>query len=205
MASLFFKKNILLEVKSNKNRRYVSFIFILISLIVIDKFTVNTFDNFINKRQNLAKTQKDTIEGNLIEGRGFISNYINSRGVLFNPALENIAKYPFSGVGFGVGSDPENMDIYYDPFFGLPMGAPTEKGIIFIMFLEELGFFGLLIFLLWTCYLTVCSIKKNITSFMVILMIYILNMGEAMLFSPGGPGLIFIIYLTLAATKPKLI
>ena len=39
---------------------------------------------------------------------------------------------------------------------------------------------------------------------MIILMIYGLNMGEAILFSPGGPGLIFIIYFTLAVTKPKL-
>lgn len=205
MASLFFKKNILPKVKSNKNRRYLSFILILVSLIVIDKFTVNTVDNFINKRQNLAKTEKNILEGNLREGTGFVNNYINSRGVLIDPALENVAKYPFSGIGFGIGSDPKNMDIFYDPFFGLPMGAPTEKGVIFVMFLEELGFFGFLIFLLWTFYLIVCSIKKNITSFMVILTIYILNMGEALLFSPGGPGLIFIIYLTLAVTKPKLI
>ena len=204
MASLFYKKNISPHIGSVKNKRYLSFILILVSLIVIDKFTVNIFDDIKNKRQNLEKTEKKIIEGDLIEGTSLLTKYINSRGVLLKPALENVDKYPFSGIGFGVGSDPKNMDIFYDPFFGLPVGAPTEKGVIFIMILEEIGFFGFLIFLLWTFYSIVCSIKKNITSFLIILMIYALNMGEAILFSPGGPGLIFIIYFTLAVTKPKL-
>ncbi|MDA7733974.1 O-antigen ligase family protein [Candidatus Pelagibacter sp.] len=203
LASLFHKRS---NTKNSllKNKRFLAVVVIMISLFGIDKITLNFVDNFINKRTYIPKNEMLMIEGDYIPGTDIVTNYINSRALLYVPSLNNINKYPLTGIGFGVGSKPEEMTIYYDPILGLPLGAPTEKGLILMMILEELGYFGLLIFLLWVWYLIICSVKNHITYFMIVLIIFILNMGEALLFSPGGPGMIFIIFLTLSIIKPKL-
>ena len=56
------------------------FIVIVVWLSVIDKFTVNILDDIKNKRQNLERTEKKIIKGDLIEGTSLLTNYINSRG-----------------------------------------------------------------------------------------------------------------------------
>ena len=45
------------------------------------------------------------------------------------------------GIGFGIASDYESMNIYRDKIFGLHMATQVEKGILFIAMLEEaIGF-----------------------------------------------------------------
>ncbi|MEO0697832.1 MAG: O-antigen ligase family protein [Pseudomonadota bacterium] len=66
----------------------------------------------------------------------------SSRGRLVEEALAGFVQHPFLGVGFGLPSDPNLLEIKYDPFLGLPIGASVEKGLIFTAVLEELGLLG---------------------------------------------------------------
>lgn len=64
-----------------------------------------------------------------------------SRGFLIARMFSNIEEHPFVGIGFGVSSTPEEMNITYDPIFGAPLSAPVEKGVLPVAIIEEFGFF----------------------------------------------------------------
>ncbi len=70
--------------------------------------------------------------------------YDLSRGSLIDEMWQNITEHPLAGIGFGIGSDPSEMEIERDPVFRLPIGAPIEKGVLPIAVVEELGIIGAL-------------------------------------------------------------
>jgi membrane-anchored protein YejM (alkaline phosphatase superfamily) len=89
-------------------------------------------------------------------------------------------------------------------FLNLPISAPTEKGIIYISILEELGIFGFILFIMLIFILFYKAIIYNMSSIIVFIVILLSNIGEATFFSIGGLGLLNLIFLTLIITRPKL-
>ena len=132
-----------------------------------------------------------------------INAYKISRGVLYIPMIDNILESPLKGIGFGLASDLTNMDIKY--FRGVPVSAPIEKGVLPLAILEEVGVFGFIFIIIWILLLVRCSIAKGISDTMVLLTILLFNLGEAGLFSPNGYGMLYLVLLASATTKPKLI
>ena len=140
---------------------------------------------------------------------GVIDAYQRSRAVLYEPILENIGKTPWSGIGFGIGSQPEQMKIKRDPWFDLPIAASVEKGNVLLGTLEELGIVGFGIVLIWLGIGYRHAIQGGVCLLSLFLTVLSVNLGEAVLFSPGGMGMLFLIGFTFgiagAARPPNRI
>lgn len=127
--------------------------------------------------------------------------YEGSRGFLIDRMWGNIEQHPFGGIGFGIASDVQAMDISRDPTFGLPTGAAVEKGVAYIAILEELGIFGLFGMLAWMWTLLRSAARTTgIAALAVCLTTLFMNMGESTLFSPGGMGMLSLILMAWAAS-----
>lgn len=116
--------------------------------------------------------------------------YDRSRGGLMDEMFANIAEKPLTGIGFGIDSHPETMDVSRDPILGLPVGASIEKGVVPVAILEELGILGAFFVLLWVMRLLRSGARGGVAPLAVCLTVIALNMGEATFFSPGGLGLL---------------
>jgi hypothetical protein len=112
--------------------------------------------------------------------------YEISRGRLFESMIQNIRENPFFGIGFGIASDIQSMEIVYDPIFNLPIQAPVEKGVMFVAIIEEVGVIGFFLFCLWLKMIISQAIHNGAIYIFVIMLIFLLNLAEATLFSPGG-------------------
>jgi hypothetical protein len=118
--------------------------------------------------------------------------YAVSRGILVGPSLENFAKYPVFGIGFGMASNPEEMPFRHwrNSMFGIPTSAPVEKGVLVIAMLEECGIVGLLAFLALLGALYVPIVMHGSPPLVAMaLAIMLLNFGEANFLAFGGSGL----------------
>lgn len=129
--------------------------------------------------------------------------YDDSRGVLVLRMLVNIREHPFTGVGFGIGSEPAAIVVKRDPFFGLPVSAPVEKGVLPLMILEELGIPGALLVAAWMIGILRRAAVGGITGVAIIVTALLINMGESVLFSPGGLGMLVLIGITWAGSGYK--
>ncbi|MBU2676758.1 MAG: O-antigen ligase family protein, partial [Gammaproteobacteria bacterium] len=136
------------------------------------------------------------------EVRTLAQAYELSRGAMIVEMWENFKARPFQGIGFGVSSDPEEMIVQRDPLSGLPISATVEKGVLPLAVLEELGVFGLLAVLLWLWMLMRRSARGGgITALLVLFVALLTNMGESVLFSPGGMGLLSLVLVGWAASQ----
>jgi hypothetical protein len=109
---------------------------------------------------------------------------------------ENIREHPLLGIGFGIASFPEDFVVERDTLLGLPVSATTEKGVLPVMVVEELGALGALAFVLWLwIILRKSATRGGLVALAVIWTALLLNIGEAMLFSPGGMGLLLMILI----------
>lgn len=125
--------------------------------------------------------------------------YRLSRGRLIDRMLENISKYPLTGIGFGIASNPESMDVSYS--MGIPTGAPVEKGVTFLAVPEELGLPAAILVAGWMLLILVYSIRSSFRATAVTLTVLGLNLGEATMFSAGGMGLLSLVLLGWAAGR----
>ena len=183
---LFKNKNFLFTIKS-KRAFFIYFLSIIILLLFYENFSI-LVSSFL---------QKGTVNT-----KSIFTIYFESRGVLFEPMLNNIDKNFFTGIGFGIGSNITEFYIQRDPFFNLPISAPIEKGLLPLMIFEELGIFGFILFFVWFCILISKAFKKSLQASFFLIFIILVNLGEAILFSPGGLGLLMLILLTSVVTKP---
>jgi hypothetical protein len=135
------------------------------------------------------------------EATGIFTAYEGSRGVLILPMLANIQANPFQGIGFGVGSVSELTEIKRDPILGMPISAPTEKGVLPLAVLEETGIFGFILIAAWIIYIVNLSQQAGLRHLLVTSTILSLNLGESTFFSIGGIGLFSIILLGWAISK----
>ncbi|WP_297791937.1 hypothetical protein [uncultured Marinobacter sp.] len=127
--------------------------------------------------------------------------YNKSRGGLIDRMFVNIRENPLTGIGFGIASEPDLMVVERDPLLGLPIGAPVEKGVLPLATLEELGWVGATIVVLWMMALVVRASQNGVVSISVLATALLINMGENVFFSPGGMGLFVLIGVTWAATR----
>lgn len=128
--------------------------------------------------------------------------YDASRGSLIAQMYSNISEQPWSGIGFGIASYPEDMIVERDPMLGLPTGAAIEKGVLPVAVLEEIGVLGLIAVIGWLWMLVVRAARGGgITALGVFFVVLLMNMGESVLFSPGGMGLLSLILIGWAVTE----
>lgn len=123
-----------------------------------------------------------------------------SRGAVVYPMIANIEKKPWTGIGFGIASDPSSMQVDRDPVLGLPTGASIEKGVLPFAVLEELGILGFLLVVAWLWPMARRGARSGIAAFAVLTTLLLTNLGESTLFSPGGMGLFLLILLAWAVT-----
>ena len=129
--------------------------------------------------------------------------YQASRAVLFEPMIANISENPILGIGFGIASDSTAMNVVRDPLFGIAISAPVEKGTLPLVILEETGVVGFILVAIWILFLLRRAAANGIASFLVVTTMLLINLGESVLFSPGGMGMLMLILLSFAVTKPK--
>jgi len=138
-------------------------------------------------------------------GRAQVSNlleaYDRSRGAMIDEMWENIEEKPWTGVGFGLASDLYDFNVKRDPILNLPVGAPIEKGVVPVMVLEELGIPGALLVLVWIWFFIRRAATRGIMALSVVAVALLLNSGEAILFSPGGLGLLILLLLSWAVAR----
>lgn len=123
-----------------------------------------------------------------------------SRGRLVREMWANIEETPFTGIGFGVASNPSELIVKRDPVFDLPISASIEKGVLPLAVLEELGLFGALLVAWWLLTLLGKPYRAGLTPLAVSFAILATNLGEYTLFAPNGNGLILLVVLTAMAT-----
>jgi hypothetical protein len=192
--SIFLKKKYFFKIYDillNKTFN-IYIIAILLVLIILSYLHYEEFSIFIKKGYDV---------NNLTE------LYFSTRSVVIDPLIENIKSKWLTGIGFGLTSkfDPIILDINnFDRvlFFLIEYRPQAEKGVIFLLVLEELGIIGLIIFVIWLISLISRTIRlgKNI-ELIIIFIILFTNLGEAVLFAPGGLGLLFIILIFWAGTR----
>jgi hypothetical protein len=130
--------------------------------------------------------------------------YQASRGGLIDAMTDNIELHPFTGIGFGIASEPENMVVEREPLFGLPTSAAIEKGVLPIAVVEELGVFGAAAVFIWLWMVVRRASRAGVTALALVLTTVLLNFGESTFFSTGGLGLLPLILLGWAVTaKPS--
>jgi hypothetical protein len=152
----------------------------------------------------LVQQSKTFIEKNT-ESVNVLQAYQISRGGLIDAMWANIEKSPWQGIGFGIATIPELMDVKRDPVFDLPISALVEKGVLPIAVLEELGVVGFLFFVVWLLNLLKRCARRGVPALAVFLVAVLLNMGEAILFSAGGMGMLAMMLIAWAATgKPVM-
>ena len=121
--------------------------------------------------------------------------YDGSRGALIDDMLSNIGEHPIRGIGFGVASTPGDMNVRYDRVFGLPVGAAVEKGVAPLAVVEELGVPGFVAVGLWLWMIIRRAALNGVESLAVISVVLAVNLGESILFSPGGTGMLTLVLL----------
>lgn len=136
------------------------------------------------------------------DASGLIDVYDRSRGRLIHDMWINIREHPWTGIGFGIASDPLSMEVQRDPVLGLPVGASIEKGVLPLAVLEELGIPGAIAVLAWIWLLIRHSIRgRRLVPIALLFTALMLNMGENILFSPGGMGLLLLVIVGYAASE----
>ena len=183
---------------------------IAILILTFSYFTNSTYlYNFVNKGYDISDSNVTGI--NRLHSKtpsisfnqeSYVDYYMKSRGILVSPMVDNIIKQPM-GIGFGVSSCPECMNVVVDPVFGIPISAPIEKGTLPIALMEEVGFFGLLLFCIWVLTIFRIALVNRKLLLPVFFTILLINLGESMLFSPGGFGMFILIMLGWICASPK--
>jgi len=142
-----------------------------------------------------------TKSGRATDSNGLLGAYDASRGNLIDNMWENVLQAPFTGIGFGIASNLNEMIVERDPLLGLPVSAAIEKGVMPLAVLEELGVFGMLVVFTWMFFILRRCARAGVVEFSVTLTLILLNLGEYIFFSVGGMGMLLLILLTDAATS----
>jgi hypothetical protein len=114
--------------------------------------------------------------------------FYNSRGAGMAWQWKRFLDQPLTGHGFGVDVghfNPKNTVT----FMGIPIASPTEKGFLPVAVLEEIGLIGLAFFIpLLVLLIRGAFGQRDIGLIAMCLSCLLVNMGEAVFFSPGYLG-----------------
>jgi hypothetical protein len=132
------------------------------------------------------------------------TSFYESRGWGILSQWRNFLERPLLGNGFGVYADGKFPTGVVE-VFGIPISAPVEKGFAPTALLEETGVLGASLFALMMFYLAK-EVHKNtdlrwIAAFWAAVMV---NIGEAVILSPGGIGLYVWLVIGLCASSGRL-
>jgi hypothetical protein len=161
---------------------WFAFLMTLIAGLVLAPMIVDRVEHFISKSGRQES-------GSVLEA------YETSRGFLIDQMNQNIADRPFFGIGFGIASDPADMDVARDPILNLPVGAAIEKGVLPLAIVEELGIVISILFGAWVFRLMWIAGRGGLVPSTVVTTALITNFGEATFFSAGGFGLILLLFI----------
>jgi hypothetical protein len=139
--------------------------------------------------------EKDTETTNVVEA------FERSRGRLLDPMFDNIAEHWDTGIGFGIGSYPQEMLIERDPFFGIPTSASIEKGNMPIAVFEELGVLGFFLVMFWIFVCLRRATAHGLVEIALCMCVIAINFGENIFFSPGGAGLLALLLFTYGSVR----
>lgn len=109
-----------------------------------------------------------------------------SRQGLIEMCMDDFKRNPLFGMGFQVA--------YYTPIFlqnskGMVFSSPVEKGVWPVMVLGETGVVGEVVFISFLLYFWIVGERRRLFISITLMAVFLsTNMGEATLFSPGGPG-----------------
>lgn len=172
-----------------RSRRFIAMAFAcLLGVIVAAPFLTNTLQGYMFKHSDASS---------------FVESAELSRGVLLYKMIENVQENPWTGIGFGISSDPTDLVVLSDPFIGLPFSAAVEKGILPIAIVEELGVFGALAMFGYLLVVLSRGARAGAAQFSMLLALLLVNLGESALFSVGGMGMMLLILLTGAISTKK--
>jgi hypothetical protein len=132
------------------------------------------------------------------------STFEASRGFLIDRMKVNISQRPFTGIGLGVPSIPGINDEYIvrDPFFGIVLMAPVEKGVLPYAMVEEFGWPLAILWLAWFVAVQLMACRAGVVNSAVCASALISNVGEAAFFAPGGSGMLPLTLALMCATAP---
>jgi len=129
-----------------------------------------------------------------------------SRGYLVQRGLENFSDNPVFGIGFGLPSDAKDLIVRRDPYFGIPISAPIEKGFAFVALLEETGIlgFGAFMFTIFAISRR-CLLSGTAMPIQVFATVVASNFGESTLFSLGGLGFLLWLFIGITSDERSLV
>lgn len=187
--------------QTKRSRRKMAGVFSTKGLFFLGIISVAVISNW----STLSTVVKEFLsKGTDAQRVSLVNQYETSRGILLDRAIENIRDYPISGVGFGVPSLETKTQPTLDPLFGIPISFPVEKGNAFFAIIEETGFILGGFILLWLGIRLFSSVRYGLSAIMVASFCLASNVGEAVIFSPGGQGML-ILLLFFMSTQRKIV
>jgi hypothetical protein len=147
---------------------------------------------------------REAVSGYLLKGVAGdfdAETLLTSRAVLFLTGWQNFVAHPVFGIGFGVSTTPELLEVATSDTFGVTLSASMEKGSGFLQILEETGLVGaavLAFFIGTVCRAT--GVTRSASAMALVGAALATNLGEAIIYSLGGVGLAQWAYVMLGMT-----
>jgi hypothetical protein len=155
-----FKNDIIIILKN----KYILFFILIVFVIAPTLFAKQFISDFLLKSSELNSFN-------------FTDVFMASRGKFIFISYFNFLDNPFFGIGFGIPSMLDFDRITFDPIFGYPISAPSEKAFLFTALLEEIGIFGLLAFFVFYIKYSIFLYKKINSIFPLLLFFTILALS----------------------------
>jgi len=190
----------------------------IIKLIIPKSFTYASEHNILTRRLAIlsvsciipllilgtvfSESLRDYLLKRSNDSTNIVNIYMEARGGLIDTMLFNVKQHPYTGIGFGIASDPASMVVYYDPYFHLPVSAAIEKGVLPVAVLEETGIIGFIIFLVIISGFIISATYNGLPQLLVLLTVLFTNLAEYTFFSPGGTGMLLILVIAWSISRP---
>jgi hypothetical protein len=179
--------NAVISMKKGVALSLLVLVLVLVLLSTSDAFS-NAVLGFVTKGQNKVSVGE---------------SFEHSRGRGIESHLANFMKNPWIGNGFGVDATGDfGSRVKY--LMGIPVSASSEKGIVYTAILEEIGVIGLVAFLVFLGAFFSKATRLDPPLMALLFACLTVNVGEAVLFSVNGNGLIYWVLIGLCLASASL-
>jgi len=169
------------RVKLKQYYLFVLLVFIIVFIVRYNTIMPSVLSFVVKRGQDLNTLQNIEMIGS--------RNLIESRELLIIDSFNNFKKNVFIGIGFGVPSNQEKLNVTYLPGTQIPISGANEKGNLISALLEEVGLIGFFVFFFWVLQtLKHLRVKENIEFILFASTSLILNLGEMAIFSINAYG-----------------